>query len=108
MGVRSHAISVAMTQVVATTEAFRYTDMVSGRIMLLTGANTTLTFYECDTVDGTYILCDDVGTNGVVTVTTAAVAGNSVVMPTALAGSRFIKIIGNVADVTIKVIVKTQ
>jgi len=103
---RSHAISVAMTQDRDTTQAFRFTDMIAGRIILLSGANTSLTFYECDTVDGTYVLCDDVGTNGVVSVVTAAVTPKSYVLPTALAGSRFIKIVGNVADVTIKVITK--
>jgi len=108
MGVTSHATTVAMTQVLGTTEAFRLTDMVSGRIILPEGANLNLTFYECDTVDGTYALCDDVGTNGVVAVTTAAVTPKSYEIPTKLTGSRFIKIIGDVADVDITVITKTQ
>ena len=108
MSVRSHAITVAMTQVLATTQAFRFTDMLSGRIILPEGANLNLTFYECSTINGTYALCDDVGTNGVVAVTTAAVTPKSYAIPTALAGARFVKIVGDVADVDIKVIMKTQ
>ncbi|HUT60708.1 MAG TPA: hypothetical protein VNA25_22920 [Phycisphaerae bacterium] len=108
MSVRSFAQSVAVTTALGTTAAFRFTDMVSGRILLPDGENTSLTFYECDTIDGTYVLCDDVGTNGVVAVVTAAVTPKSYVIPTALAGSRFIKIVANVADVTATVVTKDE
>jgi hypothetical protein len=98
---------VALTTSLATTGAFRYTDMVAGRIVLPSVANTSLTFYECDTINGTYVLCDDVGTNGVLTVPTAAAAGKAVGIPTVLLGSAFIKMVANVGAVTATVITKT-
>ena len=105
MGVRSHAQTVTLTTSEATTEAFRYTDRVSGRILMPSTANVSLTFYECDTVDGTYALCDDVGTNGAVTITAATVLSEQI--PTALTGSRFIKMVPDAAGMDVTVITKT-
>lgn len=106
--VRSYTQSVAVTTSLSTTGLFLFTDKVCGRIILSSIANTSLTFYECDTRDGTYVLCDDVGTNGVLTVPSAAAAGQSVAIPTVLTGSRFLKMVANVGAVTVKVITKTE
>ena len=104
----SFAQTIDVTTAESTTEAFSMTDSLWGRILLPSVANTSLTFYECDTIDGTYHLCDDVGTNGVLTVPTAAAAAQSVGIPTVLRGSRFVKIVGNVGAVTATIVLKAQ
>jgi len=106
MHTNSFSRTIDVTTSAATTEAFSLTDLRWGRILLPSAANTTLTFYECDTFGGTYHLCDDVGTNGVLTVPSAAAAPQSVAIPTVLQGSRFIKIVGNVAAVTATIVSK--
>ena len=104
----SFSQTVAVTTSLATTKAFQYTDRQWGRILLPAVANTSLTFYECDTIDGTYSLCSDVGTSGVLTVPTAASDPQSIAIPTVLAGSRFLKVVANVGAVTATVVTKTQ
>ena len=105
---RSVSQPVAVTTSAATTAAFRVTDMLYGRILLPSVANTTLTFYESDTINGTYHLCIDAGTNGVLTVPTAVSAPQAIGIPTVLAGSMFLKMVANVGAVTATVITKTQ
>jgi hypothetical protein len=108
MTTQSFAQTVAVTTSLGTTEAFRYTDGQWGRILLPSVANTSLTFYECDTIDGTYSLCSDAGTSGVLTVPTAVSAPQSIAIPSVLIGSRFIKMVANVGAVTATVVTKTQ
>jgi len=108
MTTKSFAQTVAVTTSLATTGAVRYTDRQWGRILLPSVANTSLTFYECDSEAGTYSLCSDVGTSGVLTVPTAASDPQSIAIPSVLIGSRFIKMVANVGAVTATVVTKTQ
>jgi len=108
MSTQSFSQTVAVTTALSTTAAFRITDMLYGRILLPSVANTSLTFYECDTAGGTYHLCSDVGTSGVLTVPTAATDPQSIAMPSVLAGSRFVKMVANVGAVTATVVTKAH
>ena len=105
---RSFAQTVAVNTALSTTAAFSVTDMLYGRILLPSVANTSLTFYECNTIGGTYSLCSDVGTSGVLTVPTAAAVPQSIALPSVLIGSRFLKMVANVGAVTATVVTKTS
>lgn len=85
---------------------FSMTDKLCGRILIPSGANTAFTFYECETINGTYSLCSDVGTAGVLTVPSAASAPQSIALPSVLAGSRFLKIVAGTSKVTVVVVAK--
>lgn len=85
-----------------------YSECSSGRILLPAGvANTELTFYESVAKNGTFHLCNDVGTSGVLTVPSAAAAAMAVAMPTVLAGSKFLKIVAGTAITTATIIKKS-
>ena len=109
MQVKSQAQSVAVTTSLSTTQAISLTDMLYGRILILSGSMTAITFYECDTIDGTYSLCGDAGTSGVLTVTTAASTPQSVAIPSVLIGSRFVKMVASTGTppATVTVVTKT-
>lgn len=61
-----------------------------GRILNNSGAAVTLTVYEAEKADGTYTLCDDVGTAGVLS---AIADGESLRLPEALEGCAWLKFV---------------
>ncbi len=91
-----------------TSTEFSVVDLLYGRLLIPDGANTAFTFYESDRVGGTFHLCDDVGTNGVLTVPSAASAPKSVALPTVLIGSRVLKIVAGTAKVTVTLLGKSN
>lgn len=83
-------VTLSLTDSVTTTGVLHYGNFSYGRIINRSGGAVTLTVHECDTHNGEYVLCDDVGTAGVL----AAIADNeSLDIPAALAGSLFLKFV---------------
>lgn len=74
-----------------------YRSFAAGRIMVAsTIASTTLTWYECDTIDGTFVPCYNGG--NAVTSTLPGGAAASCEIPSALAGCSYLRITSNTDD----------
>ncbi len=108
MNTQSFSRTVSLTTALGTTQAFSFGEMLYGRILLPSVANTSLTFYECDTEGGTYHLCSDVGTSGVLTVPSAVAAPQSIAIPSVLIGSKFLKMVANAGAVTATLVFKSH
>jgi len=79
---------------VADSEAINYGAYASGMIYIPAGSNlTTLTWWACETIDGTYLRARD-SAGAAVTQTVAASQAHPI--PVALLGARFIKAVGGV------------
>ena len=86
-------VRVAVTDDLATTEVVPVSVFSAARLIGRTPGGIALTVYECETAQGEYALCSDVGTAGVLA---SLVENRTVRLPAALAGSRFLKFVGNV------------
>lgn len=82
---------------VADSEAIKYGAYASGSIYVPAGSSmTTLTWFACETVDGTYLAAEDAASAAV---TQTVAASQSHPIPVALAGARFIKATANASGV---------
>jgi hypothetical protein len=96
------AITVGTTLANATPLAFGSKTM--GRILNRSGGAITPVVHECDTSDGTYVLCDDVGTAGAL----SEIANNeSLALPSGLQGCKWLKFVdAAAANAVVTVITK--
>ncbi len=99
MSKESAQITLAITDAIATTPAIIFSDQLVGEVIIPAAASglTSLTWYTCDTIDGTYVVCYDVGTAGAVTVAHS----RAYRFPVEVAGCPFLKIVGNAAKTVI-------
>ena len=96
---RIHCVlsDVAAAPGLANCTAIDVRNVAGGMVYVQSGAGlTTLTWYACDTTDGTYLPARD-GAGGAVTATIAA--GQACPIPAALFGAAFLKAVGNAAAV---------
>ena len=90
MAMQFDKVTLALTDSVTTTGVLHYGNFSSGRIINCSGGAVTLTIYECETFNGEYAKCDDVGTAGAL----AAIEDNETFeIPTKLAGCLFLKFV---------------
>lgn len=88
---------VAVGTSVANSGAIGYGPFTAGMVYIPSGSSiTTLTWYACETIDGTYLAAEDASSSALA----QTVAQNQAhPIPAALAGARFIKATGNAAGV---------
>ena len=87
--------SVAIATAVADSDVIGYGPFGSGSLYVPAGSSlTTLTWYACETRDGTYLAAE---TAASAAVTSTVAFSQSHPIPAALAGARFIKAVGNAA-----------
>jgi len=87
-----------LTNSINTTPYIRFDDASDARIIIPSGySSVTLTFYESDMADGTYVACRDENSAAI---TLAVAAGNSYNFPAALFAVHHMKIVTNADDST--------
>lgn len=101
----SRATNVHVDTVLADASIIQYGHAAGGevRIPASEASLTTLTWWSCDTANGTYLPCYD-SANAAVVSTVAHTQANQ--MPDALYGRKFLKAVGDV-DADIQIVTKT-
>ena len=99
MSAHAAATNIEVTDELATTPAVPLGRVECGRIIGRTYGGIQLTVYESDKPNGTYALCSDVGTAGVLA---SIDLDESVELPTKLAGCAWLKFVGGTdGDITL-------
>mgnify|MGYP006908207156 CR=1 FL=1 len=97
------AQSVALTASLSTTPVIHFGPFRTGRILNRSGGAVTITVYECEEAQGTYVKCDDVGTAGAL----SAIDNNeSLALPTALEGCNYLKFVASSGTPTVVLAMK--
>jgi hypothetical protein len=88
----NNTATITVTATLATCEVIPYGDKVGGRFHVSTTAATTLTWYDALTETGTFLASLDQYSAAI---TQTIADGGSYEIPTALAGARYLKAVGD-------------
>ena len=101
---KSRTLSVDMDTVLADAQVIPFGHASGGEVRIPAGSSiTSITWYSCDTTEGTFLACYDAA-NAAVTQTVAASRAHS--LPADLVGRSFLKGVTN-ADGTVDIVTRT-